>query len=268
MKESLAKLNQSQLQAVTHEDGPLLIVAGAGTGKTTVLVNRLAYLALEKKIPTDNILLLTFTEKAAGEMEARADQVLPYGYVDLWISTFHGFGERILREFGLDIGINPAFKLLTETEQWVLIKKNLDLFNLDYYRPLGNPTKFISELIHHFSRLKDENISPEDYQAYADRLRAAQDKGVKGEDDESSELEAKRIEELVRAYRVYNQLLVDHNFLDFGDLIVYALRLFRSRPNILAYYQKKFRYIMVDESKTLIGRSMSWLSFSHRRPIT
>lgn len=250
MKEVLVKLNEAQRQAVTHEAGPLLIVAGAGTGKTTVLVNRLAYLAVEKKIPTDNILLLTFTEKAAGEMEARADQVLPYGYVDLWINTFHSFGERVLREFGLDIGISSSFKLLTETEQWVLIKKNLSLFNLSYYRPLGNPTKFISELIHHFSRLKDENISPEEYQKYADSLLAGQTKKIQGDkdrDEEAAELEVSRIKELAQAYGVYNQLLLQNNFLDFGDLIVYTLQLFQTRPNILDYYRQKFKYIMVDE---------------------
>jgi len=240
MKESLAKLNSAQRQAVTHEGGPLLIVAGAGTGKTTVLVNRLAYLAVEKKISTDNILLLTFTEKAAGEMEERADKTLPYGYVDLWINTFHSFGERVLREFGLDIGISPSFKLLTETEQWVLIKKNIAIFNLDYYRPLGNPTKFISELIHHFSRLKDENISPDEYLKYAKSLSS--DKADDGED-----LELSRVKELAQAYKTYNQLLLQNNFLDFGDLIVYTLNLFRLRPNILDYYRKKFQYIMVDE---------------------
>jgi len=117
--ELLEQLNKTQKQAVTHENGPLLIVAGAGTGKTTVLINRLAYLILEKGIKTDEVLLLTFTEKAAGEMEERADKILPYGYVDLWINTFHGFGERILREFGLDIGLSSNFKLLSETDQWI-----------------------------------------------------------------------------------------------------------------------------------------------------
>jgi len=155
----LKTLNKEQHQAVIHDKGPLLIVAGAGTGKTTVLINRLAYLVMEQKVKTDEILLLTFTEKAAGELEERADKILPYGYVDLWIHTFHGFCERVLRENALDIGLSASFKLVNDTEQWILIKKNLDLFALDYYRPLGNPTKFISEMLRHFSRLKDENIS-------------------------------------------------------------------------------------------------------------
>ncbi len=260
------KLNQAQQAAVLHEDGPLLIVAGAGTGKTTVLINRLAYLILEKKVNTDEILLLTFTEKAAGEMEERADKIMPYGYVDLWINTFHGFCERILRDHALEIGLNPGFKLLNETDQWVLIKKNLSRFQLDYYRPLGNPTKFISELLKHFSRLKDENISPEEYLKYVEDLESDQDGRLSGkklskktkvkvvskidgaaDDDDGEELEITRLKELADAYHIYNQLLLENNYLDFGALIFYAIKLFTERPNLLKYYRQKFKYIMVDE---------------------
>jgi DNA helicase-2/ATP-dependent DNA helicase PcrA len=275
MSELLHNLNPAQLAAVQHESGPLLIVAGAGTGKTTVLINRLAYLILEKKLQTDEVLLLTFTEKAASEMEERADKVLPYGYTDLWINTFHSFGERLLREYGLDIGLSSSFKLLTQTEQWVLIKKNLHRFDLDYYRPLGNPTKFISELIRHFSRLKDENISSAAYLQYVEELESDQDNRLSGlpnakkvkavpgrqakkvsklvtspedaADQASEELELSRVKELANAYHTYNQLLLANNFLDFGDLIVYTIKLLQERPNILQYWRKKFRYIMVDE---------------------
>ena len=108
-----------------------------------MITRRLAFLILEKKIKPDEILALTFTEKAAGEMEERADKLLPYGYVDLWISTFHSFCERVLKEHAIDIGLPGDFKLLNQTEQWLLMRQNLERFNLDYYRPLGNPTKFI-----------------------------------------------------------------------------------------------------------------------------
>ncbi len=281
MSNFLEKLNKAQQQAVLHGDGPLLIVAGAGTGKTTVLINRLAYLMIEKKVKMEEVLLLTFTEKAAEEMTLRAEQILPYGYLDLWINTFHSFGERILREFGLDIGLNPNFKLLTQTEQWVLIKKNLADFSLDYYRPLGNPTKFISELVSHFSRLKDENISVTEYLKYAEDLESDQDNrlgsnqlvnkvkvGLKKskksvmasglldssphkinelKESEEIKLEVGRIKELANAYQTYNQLLLDNNFLDFGDLLIYTLKLWRERPYILKFYRTKFKYIMVDE---------------------
>ncbi|QQG52466.1 MAG: UvrD-helicase domain-containing protein [Candidatus Falkowbacteria bacterium] len=263
MLEDFKKLNKAQQAAVLHKDGPLLIVAGAGTGKTTVLINRLAHLILNQKISTDEILLLTFTEKAAGEMEERADKIMPYGYVDLWISTFHGFCERILRDHALEIGLNPSFKLLNETDQWVLIKKNLSRFQLDYYRPLGNPTKFISELLKHFSRLKDENISPEEYLRYVEDLESNQDERLSGkkiakktkvkaveadgDDEDGEELEITRLKELADAYHIYNQLLLENNYLDFGGLISYAIKLFVERPNILKYYRQKFQYLMVDE---------------------
>src|SRR6185503_3457245 len=132
----LQNLNEQQLKAVTHTGGPLLIVAGAGTGKTTVITRRIAWLIQQKLAKVDELLALTFTEKAASEMEERVDQLLPLGSYDLWISTFHSFCERILKQHGLDIGIPNDFKLLDDTKQWVLVYKNFDKFKLDYYRPL------------------------------------------------------------------------------------------------------------------------------------
>ncbi len=262
----LKTLNNAQKKAVTHENGPLLIVAGAGTGKSTVLVNRLAHLIQNVGVKPDEILITTFTEKGAGELEERADKILPYGYVNLWIHTFHGFGERLLRDHALDIGLSPAFKLLTQTEQWILVKKNLDTFDLDYYRPLGDPTKFIHEMITHFSRLKDENISPAAYLEFVQDLKSkpqvvtapaeekkttakksSKSKDTKKDDDKAAELDIARLEELAGAYQTYNKLLLDQGLLDFGDLIVYTLKLFRERPNILAHYRDRFKYIMVDE---------------------
>ncbi|MFA6908638.1 MAG: UvrD-helicase domain-containing protein, partial [Patescibacteria group bacterium] len=114
-------LNPEQKKAITYGDGPLLIVAGAGTGKTTVITQRVAWLIGEKKVPPDNILAVTFTDKASSELEERIDQLLPYGYVDLWISTFHALGERILRQDGLDIGIDTGFTILDRVGMWRLI---------------------------------------------------------------------------------------------------------------------------------------------------
>lgn len=250
------QLNAGQKAAVEHRQGPLLVVAGAGTGKTSVLVNRLVSILAEEKLDSDRVLLLTFTEKASQEMEERADRLLPYGYLDLWINTFHGFCERLLREHALDIGLPADFKVLSATEQWMLVKKNLDLFDLDYYRPLGNPTKFIAELLKHFSRLKDENISATEYLEYAENIAAAGDQALSGapgrkgeniDEEEEDVLESGRLQELAGAYHLYNRLLLDNSQLDFGDLILYTLKLLRERPNILKYYREKFAYIMVDE---------------------
>lgn len=252
----LQGLNEEQKEAVTHKSGPLLIVAGAGTGKTTVITKRLGYLIESGLAKPEEILAVTFTEKAAGEMEERVDQLLPYGYADLWISTFHAFCERILKEHGLDIGLSTNFKLLDQTAAWLLLRQNFDKLNLNYYRPMGNPTRFIHALINHFSRCKDEAIYPKDYLEYADQLKQSFDDGVfsskaieKKEKtiQEEREQERQRIEELANAYHIYQQLLLQNNMLDFGDLINYCLKLFQKRPHILKQYQEQFKYILVDE---------------------
>ncbi|MEI6288674.1 MAG: UvrD-helicase domain-containing protein, partial [bacterium] len=256
------QLNPEQEKAVTHGDGPLLIVAGAGTGKTTVISRRIAHLIMEGKCRPEEILALTFTDKAAGEMEERVDKLLPYGYVDLWIQTFHAFAQAVLEHHGLDMGLPIGFKLLNPTQQWLLVRKNLDRFKLDYYRPLGNPTKFIHALLKHFSRAKDETISAQDYLNYVESLKLNQDNAdfVKGLiDDESLEKlsvsERKEVlsqeilkqTEVAEAYHTYQQLLLENNALDFGDLISYTLELFKTRKNVLAHYRAQFKYIMVDE---------------------
>lgn len=261
MTELLKDLNKEQKQAVMHENGPLLIVAGAGTGKTTVITRRIAYLILEKKVRPDRILAMTFTEKAAGEMEERVDKMMPMGYVDLWISTFHSFCEKILQNHALDIGLPSSFKILDQTAQWVMVKENLDKFNLDYYKPLGNPTKFIHALISHFSKCKDEEIYPENYLEYAEKLKLDSDsafslkdleidstnKLTKKEIEQLKTQEIKRIEEAANAYHVYQNLLLERDSLDFGDLINYTLKLFKERPIILERYRQQFEYILVDE---------------------
>lgn len=236
------KVNSEQSKAIKHGRGPLLIVAGAGTGKTTVVTERIAHLIMKEQVPSDNILALTFTDKAAGEMQDRVERILPFGYVDLWVMTFHSFGERLLKAHALDSGLSNDFKLLSATDQWLLIREHLDEFDLAYYRPLGNPTKFISALVKHFSRLKDEDISPDEYLKHAKAL--AKGKTKKTPEDQA---EADRVMELAKAYATYNQLLLDNNALDFGDLILYTLRLLRDRPAILKKYQQQFQYILVDE---------------------
>ncbi len=236
-----ADLNMAQANTVGFGEGPLMIVAGAGTGKTTVITRRIAHL-ISQGVKADEILALTFTDKAATEMEQRIDILLPYGYYDLWVSTFHAFCERILKQHALDIGISNDYKLLDNVQQWLLIRQNLDRFDLKYYKPLGNPTKFISALLKHFGKVKDEEISAEDYLTFANKLE------VDANNPEfDTQEEVDRIREVAAAYGVYQQLLLENNAMDFGDLINYSLKLFRTRKKILEFYQKKFKFILVDE---------------------
>ncbi|MCX6721519.1 MAG: UvrD-helicase domain-containing protein, partial [Candidatus Staskawiczbacteria bacterium] len=211
----------------------------AGTGKTTVITQRIVNLIEKGLAKPEEILAVTFTEKAAFEMEERVDKLLDFGYMDLWVSTFHAFCERVLRENALDIGLPPDFKILDSTSGWLLARQNLDKFDLKYYKALGNPTKFIQALISHFSHCKDEVLYPENYLEYADSLKTR--------DDGPEEMETQRIAEVANAYHVYQKILLENGALDFGDLINYCLKLFKKRPQILKKYREKFKYILVDE---------------------
>src|SRR3989344_4338509 len=190
------KLNEEQKEAVNFGEGPLLIIAGAGTGKTTVVTERIKHLITSGKANPQEILALTFTEKASREMEERVDVAMPYGVTQMWISTFHAFCDRILRNEAINIGIDPAFKVMSEAETIMFFRKRLFKFDLKYFRPLGNPMKFISGMIQHFSRLKDEDVSPQEY------LKWAQSSFAKASEDKEKYVE------LTGAYRVYEELKV------------------------------------------------------------
>lgn len=245
----LKDLNTEQVRAVEHGRGPLLVVAGAGTGKTTVVTRRIARLLSGESplgvLRSNQLLALTFTEKAAGEMEERVTQLMPYGYLDLWISTFHAFCERILHEHGLDIGVPTNFRVITQTEAWLLVRRHLDRFSLNYYRPLGNPTRFIHALLTHFSRAKDEGVTPEQYQEFAQTRLLDGDTAGGAPPDEASEID--RLREIAQSYQEYEQLLLENAMLDFGDLLIYTKRLFETRPHILEGYRKQFRAVLIDE---------------------
>ncbi|NIP33204.1 UvrD-helicase domain-containing protein, partial [Candidatus Saccharibacteria bacterium] len=208
-------LNQEQLKAVQTTDGPVLIVAGAGTGKTMVITRKIAHILADELAKPEEVLALTFTEKAAAEMEERVDKLLPYGYLDLWISTFHSFCERILKNHALEIGLPNNFKLLNQVDAWLMVRQNLDKFELDYWKPRGNPTKFIRALVDHFSRAKDEDLWPEDYLEFAENLKLdteSLDYIVSGENlsakekKEVQKQEIFRLNELANAYHVYQKL--------------------------------------------------------------
>jgi len=243
------KLNKEQKETVEFGSGPLLIIAGAGTGKTTVITERIKHLISSELAKPQEILALTFTEKAAREMETRVDEIMPYGYTQMWIMTFHSFCDRVLRTEALHIGLDPRYKLMTEADATALVRKSLFKFDLDYFRPLGNPTKFISGILQHFSRLQDEDISPAEYfrwaQNHNSRLRRSYGGQAKLKSENSEEI--KKWKELAGAYRTYDEVKVKENVMDFGDLITKTLKLFRDRPNVLKEYREKFKYILVDE---------------------
>jgi DNA helicase-2/ATP-dependent DNA helicase PcrA len=256
----LAGLNPEQLRAVTHGDGPLLVVAGAGTGKTAVITRRIAWLIGTRRARPSEILALTFTDQAADEMQARVDELVPYGYNDAAVSTFHAFGDRLIREFALELGLPSDVRVLSRAETVVLLREHLFELDLDEYRPLGDPTRFLSALAGLFSRAKDEDVSPDAFIAHAAALTdkaAAAMAAVEAVGADASEAdrdsaaalgeEARRRTELGRAYQRYQALLGANGAIDFGDQVALALRLLRESPAAREAVQQRFRYVLVDE---------------------
>lgn len=216
-------LNEQQRQAVFQTEGPVLILAGAGSGKTRVLTHRTAYLIEEMGVNPYHIMAITFTNKAAGEMRERIDHLVGYGSESIWVSTFHSSCVRILRRHIDRIGFETNFTIYDSDDSKSLMKDICKKLNID--------TKIYKErsLLSAISSAKDELVSPTEF-----ALRA-----------EASGDYAKRRQ--AEVYREYQEALHKNNALDFDDLIVKTVELFQSDPEVLDYYQERFRYIMVDE---------------------
>jgi DNA helicase-2/ATP-dependent DNA helicase PcrA len=235
------QLNDSQQKAVGFKAGALLVVAGAGTGKTRIITERVKHLVAYKKTDPKNILALTFTDKAANEMLSRLDEVMPLGYEEPWVCTFHSFADRLLKLDGHEIGLDTNYKILTRPYEWLLFRKNLFNFDLSYFRPLGNPTKFIHDILDFISRLQDENIQPHELEEFAQNYH-----------NNELSIDAQLVEkqkwtELAHVYKTFQQIKANESCLSFGDLIYYALKLFSERPNVLEKYKAQFEHVLVDE---------------------
>jgi len=214
------ELNPQQREAVLYTEAPLLVLAGAGSGKTRVITYKIAYLIKELDIPEDNILGVTFTNKAAGEMKARVAKLLNKGASDVWLGTFHSTAVKILRRYGPYVGINNNFSILDEDDQTSLIKEVITELNLDIKR--YPPGGFIEKI----SRAKESLIDPVTYGEFVESY----------------------YESIVaKVYQKYQEKLMQNQALDFDDLLMYLVKLFRENEKILSYYQNKFRYILVDE---------------------
>ncbi len=239
----VADLNPAQLEAVTHGRGPQLVVAGAGTGKTAVITRRIAHLVSSKQCQAREILALTFTDKAAEEMESRVDLLVPYGFTDTTICTFHAFGDRILREQGVLLGISSDYKVMSKVEQLVFLRENLFELPLVKLRPLADPARHLQLLIKIISRAKDEDVSPADYQNYCRQLKER----ITEHSDEADRAAWEKQNEIANIFTRYQELLINARLMDFGDLITQTLELLRKNADVLADLRRKFRYILVDE---------------------
>lgn len=214
-------LNKEQQEAVFHTEGPLLILAGAGSGKTRVLTHRIAYLIDEKGVNPWNILAITFTNKAAGEMRERVDRIVGFGSESIWVSTFHSTCVRILRRHIERLGYSTNFTIYDTDDQKTLMKDVCKLLQID--------TKMLKErtLLSAISSAKNECITAQEYE-----LNAVGDYTK---------------QRIAQVYKEYEKQMRANNALDFDDLLLKTVQLFQSQPDILEYYQERFRYIMVDE---------------------
>ncbi|HET7180659.1 MAG TPA: ATP-dependent helicase, partial [Candidatus Limnocylindrales bacterium] len=245
-------LNTEQRRAVTHGEGPLLVVAGAGTGKTQVITRRIAWLIATRRAKPSEILALTFTDKAAEEMQLRVDQLVPYGYADTAISTFHAFGDRLIREFAFELGLTPDVRVLARAEVVVFLRERLFELGLDAYVPLGDPTKFLGALAQLFARCRDEDVSPDAYAAHAGRLAAEAVTLAAAADADPEAIAAARElaarqGELAGAFARYTTLLREYGAVDFGDQVSLALQLVRQSAVARDMLQSRYRYVLVDE---------------------
>jgi DNA helicase-2/ATP-dependent DNA helicase PcrA len=240
----LATLTEEQRRAVEHGAGPLLVVAGAGTGKTHVLTARIVQLIASGAAKPHEILAVTFTEKAAAQMQERVDLNTPLGLNDAGIKTFHGFGDEVFREFALELGRSGELRVLSSAEQVIFLREHLYDLPLRRYRPVGDPLRYVRALLDLFGRARDEDVSPDDYLAYAAKLRAAVGEGI---DADVRADEASSQEELAAVYQAYSALKETEGVIDFGDQIALCLLLLRDHPAAARRLQNRYRYVLVDE---------------------
>lgn len=212
----LSGLNKQQIEAVKHINGPMLVLAGAGSGKTKVLTNRIAYL-IEQGVSIDNILAITFTNKAAKEMKEREIKLIGYDAKSIQISTFHSLGLKIIKENYAKLGYKNNFVILDSDDTLTVVKKIMKDLNVNpkYYNPRDVRNKI--------SSAKNELLDPEQYS--------------KVEFDST----------IIEIYRKYNKKLLINNSVDFDDLLILPIKLFRQYPEVLKYYQDKYKYVLIDE---------------------
>ena len=221
MQEVLKGLNNKQYEAVTTTEGPVLVIAGAGSGKTKVLTHKIAYLIQEKRVLPWNILAITFTNKAANEMKERISTLVEESAKDIWMGTFHSICVRILRKHIDKIGFDSSFIIFDTSDQRSMFKKCLKELQID-------DKQFSEKSVQvEISNAKNDMLEPDQYLAK-----------VHGDF---------RREKIGEVYELYQKRLKENNAIDFDDIINFTIKIFNQNPEILNYYSSKFQYILVDE---------------------
>ena len=235
-----ATLTPAQRDAVTHPGGPLLVLGGAGTGKTHVLVERCAWLAAqaEPSAGPEGILLLTASSAAADDLRGRLEERLAAGAEELAATTFQGFCARLLHDEALEAGLDPFVEPVAPADRLAMLLERIDELPLRHHDLRGNPSALLGSIVQRVDRLKDELVSAEDYAAWAATLP---------EDHEWERTRAQREREFAALYAAHDRLLAEAGALDFGDLVLHAFRLLRERPHVRARLAARWRHVLVDE---------------------
>jgi DNA helicase-2/ATP-dependent DNA helicase PcrA len=233
-------LTPAQLEAVTHPGGPLLILAGAGTGKTTTLLERFAWLTAEARprVAPEAILVLTLSPGAADRLRERLEDRLAGSYEELAVTTVHGFCARLLHDEALEAGLDPFAIPVSAADRLAMLLERIDDLPLRHHDLRGNPSALLGSIVARIDRLKDELVSAEDYAAWAATLP---------EERDAERLRAAREREFAALFSAHDRMLGEAGTLDFGDLVLHAFRLLRERPHVRARLSARYRHLLVDE---------------------
>ena len=252
MTDILEGLNPDQKAAVRELQRPVFVLAGPGTGKTRVTCTKIAYLIKDQGLDPDQVLALTFSDKAAGEMKERVLEMVP-GVADIQISTFHSFCNNVIRENALELGINTSGPIIEDEHQQAFLLGCLDRLDIQHFKIPPRPIELAATFQKTIGRFKQENISALRLETYLKEERKRLGNEEAGDEteeklEESEELELLgKLEDLARAYRAYEEFKQEKGLMDFGDMQLLTLKLFNERPALLARYRKQFQYLIVDE---------------------
>jgi DNA helicase-2/ATP-dependent DNA helicase PcrA len=241
MPSPLDGLAAAQREAVTHPGGPLLVLGGAGTGKTRVLTRRFAWL-VEEGAPPDGVLALVFSPAAAAEMRERVEDLTGAAGVDLWVETFHSFSTRLLQDEALEAGLDPFFSPVTPADRLALMLDRIEDLTLRRHEIRGNPAPLLASFIARIDRLKDEMVGAPEYGAWARKLVERCHDG-----DDAGRVHAERELEFAQVYADHDRLLAESGSLDFGDLVLHAFRLLHEKPHVRTRVAERLQHVLVDE---------------------
>jgi len=261
------QLNEAQRRAITHGDGPLLVIAGAGTGKTRVITERIRHLLeTDDSLLGENILALTYTKKAIAELRIRVAKGTGERGKDVVIANFHSFCEKILKE------VNPGLIPLEDVDHWILLRRNLARLKLEKYRRLAEPGQFLSDFIRFFSRCQDELVSSDDYQRFADLLAKELEEEKSALDEDTFKERAEQValqQEIARAYRASEEILREKKAVALNGLITETVALLKNDAARRHQLQERFKHILVDEFQdtNIAQLELLYLLSSERRNI-